>query len=211
MQCLDVSAQLGVANRNSYGSCVIIPSKCFQFHCKGFLPFCISAVIALAHLLIAVLYPMQIFHAKQPFSNKAWNTIGQTAFVTELVSHKHLLYLFNIEMARREHFFCLNAKLLLYCSTNFFRIRSCAILLYNLNSCSFWNFTSANALFCGTSEQIRHNTYVISFAYSLIRFSASPRGWIGGQKESAEPLLFFQTGSGKAIGLNKQQPLHHMT
>lgn len=42
-------------------------------------------------------------------------------------------------------------------------------MLYNLNGCSLWNFTSTNTLFCGTSEQIRHNTYVISFAVLSVR------------------------------------------
>lgn len=34
---------------------------------------------------------------------------------------------------------------------------------------------------------------------------------IGGDKRKCRaPLLFLQTGSGKAFGLNKQQPLHHI-
>ena len=37
-----------------------------------------------------------------------------------------------------------------------------------------------------------------------------PLWLIGEHKKSAEPLLFLQTGSGKAFGLNKQQPLHHI-
>lgn len=33
-----------------------------------------------------------MLHTKQPFGNKVWDIIGKTAFITELVTHSHLLY-----------------------------------------------------------------------------------------------------------------------
>lgn len=67
---------------------------------------------------------MQIFHTKQPFGNKVWNIIGQTAFITELVSHRLLLYPFNCEFTDMtvslRHFY---TKLEFNCIANFFGCR----------------------------------------------------------------------------------------
>ena len=150
------------------------PNKWFQILCKHSLPFCTSIAIALAHLFVAVFYPMQIFHTKHPFGNKVWNIIGQTAFVTELVSHRHLLHLFPFEKMW-SGIWLIYTELSPYCSKDFLLTWTRTRLTNYLNRCTSWNFTDLGL--CSTLEQKTwHNTYVISFAYSLIRFSASPCG-----------------------------------